>query len=142
MDAARCLSTITPDGAAWYPVPVRAAERRRLRSRLRALAPGTTVVLVDHRFGARRRSRRTARDGCVTVERELLAIPSVEDPAYAVEDAAPALRAFWRSFATVPPGEARGALAISAVCVLVAVLRPWAVIGAIVPGRFTIGRRQ
>jgi len=142
MDAVRCLSTVAPDGAAWYRVPSGPGERRRLEATLRALVGGTPVVLVDDRLGARRRSRRTARGGAVRVERELLAIPSADDPAYAVEDSAPALRAFWRSFVTVPPGQDRRALPISIVCVAVALLRPWPVLGALVPGRFTIGRRR
>jgi hypothetical protein len=100
------------------------------------------VVLVDDRPGARRRSRAAARCGDVAVERELLAIPSAAEPVYAVEDAAPALRAFWSSFVTVPPGEAGRALAISAGCRAVALLRPWPLLGAIAPGRFTIGHRR
>jgi hypothetical protein len=138
----RCLATVAPEGAAWYRVPRGSDGRRRLGSSLRALSPGTPVVLVDDRPGARRRSRAAARSGEVAVERELLAIPSAAEPVYAVEDAAPALRAFWHSFVTVPPGEARRALAISAACRAVALLRPWPVLGAIAPGRFTIGRRQ
>jgi hypothetical protein len=142
MDQATCLSAVAPEGASWFRIPAEADERRRLTTSLRALASGTPVVLVDDRPGARRRSRTMARDGAVAVERELLAIPSAADPVYAVEDVPAALRAFWRSFVTVPPGEAGRAPMISAAVRTVAVLRPWPILGAVVPGRFTIGHRR
>jgi hypothetical protein len=122
-------------------VPRGRGDRERTVDELRRLPSGTTVVLADATLGSRRRSRRLARSADVRIERELLAIPSVATPVYAVEDSPGAVESFWTCFATVPAGVSAPALPVAVAIRLVALLRAWALVGAAVPGRFTIGRR-
>jgi hypothetical protein len=142
MDAPDRLRHVVPASTTWVRVPSTRTERAETADRLRRMPPGTTIVLADPRPGSRRRSRVLARRSGVRIERELLAIPSVETPVYAVEDVAPAVASFWNSFVTVPAGVTASALPVTLAIRLVAVLRAWGLIGAIVPGRVTVGRRS
>jgi hypothetical protein len=141
MDDSGRLQHLFPAGTISVAVPARAFDRARAVDELRRLPRGTTVALADHRFGSRRRCRDLARRASIDVERELLAIPSIEAPDFVVDDVAPAVSAFWRAFVTVPPGVSTPALPMTVAIRIVALLRAWVFIGAVVPGRFTIGRR-
>lgn len=141
MDRGTGLRFVLPADAVRIDVPRARVARAGAIESLRALAPGTTVVLADARLGSRRRSRQVARGANVRIERELLAIPSVAQPVFAVEDAPGAVESFWTCFATVPAGVAAPALPVTAAIRLVTWFRAWALVGAAVPGRFTVGRR-
>jgi hypothetical protein len=141
MEASARLRYVMPADATWIDVPRTRAARRELGPRLRALPPGTTVVLADPAFGSRYRGRALARDANVRIERELLAIPSLRDPVFAVEDAPGPVESFWNCFATVPVGWAAPALPVSLAIRAVTMLKAWALVGVAVPGRFTVGRR-
>jgi hypothetical protein len=142
METAAPLRHLVPDTSVWIAVPRTRAERARTAEALRRLPRGSTVVLSDPRLGSRRRSRALARQGAMHVDRELLAIPSVAAPMFAVEDVAPAVASFWRCFVTVPAGVSAPALPVTLAIRLVTVLRAWTFVGAVIPGRFTVGRRS
>src|SRR5215203_5055429 len=73
---------------------------------VRALPAGTPVVLVDSRAASRGRLRRIARRLPITVERELIVLPTAGHPVVVLDDTRDAVRHFWRSVAAVPPGVA------------------------------------
>lgn len=106
---------------------------------VRCLRPGTAVCLVEDRPFARRRLRRVARESRLTVDRELVAVPTSRRPVVLIDDDEDAVRHFWTTVATVPPGLSRTALAAAACLRLVRML-PWSWTGAVAPGRVVIGR--
>jgi hypothetical protein len=112
--------------------------RRPRTAALRRLDPGTCVCLVEDRPLARRRLRRVVQQTGLSVERELVAVPTTQDPIVLVDDEESAVRHFWSSVATVPPGLARTALPAAAALRLTRLL-PWSWTGALVPGRIVIG---
>jgi hypothetical protein len=122
-------------------VPRTSFGRQRLRRSLRALPAGAHVVLCDVAPAFRGRSRRLASASGVAIEREYVAIPSLRRPLFILQDAPASARYFWTQVATVPPGVARYAGLMSAIVRLIALLAPWGLIGRIVPGRVTMGRR-
>lgn len=115
-------------------------EVRRLRvATLRALPPGTPVCLVLDAPGSRWLLRALARRAGVTVDRELIVVPSTRSPLLVLDDAAEPVARLWHGVATVPPGIARGWWA--ATMALHAARRmPWQWTGAVLPGRVVIGR--
>jgi hypothetical protein len=141
MDAEAGLRHLVPATSTWVVVPRTRAARERAADEMRRLPPGAPVVLADRRFGSRHRSRGLARLASVDVDRELLAIPSVDAPDYVVDDSAGSVAAFWRGFVTVPPGVTAPAPVVTFAIRAVDRLRAWSLVGAVVPGRFTIGRR-
>jgi hypothetical protein len=141
MDARVGLRHLVPSTSTWVDVPRSRATRGKTADEVRRLPPGAPVVLAARGLGCRRRSRALARLASVAVERELLAIPSVDAPDYLVEDDPGAVTGFWRSFVTVPPGAALTAPVISVAIRVVDVLHAWALVGAVAPGRYTVGRR-
>lgn len=105
------------------------------------LSPGEHLVLIDGRRLSARRLRQLALDAGLVVDRELVVLPDLNEPAFVVEDAVESMGWFWNSFATVPPGRARGSLLITATTRL-GRHRPlvgW--VGRLVPGRMVIAHR-
>ena len=141
MDARVGLRHLIPSTSTWIEIPRSRAARDRVADEVRRLPPGAPVVLADRRFGSRRRSRALARLASVDVDRELLAIPSVDAPAYVVDDDPRVVAGFWRGFVTVPPGIVASALAVTLAIRVVDVLHAWALVGLVLPGRYTVGRR-
>jgi len=84
MDARVGLRHLVPSASTWVEVPHTRAARERAADQMRQLPPGAPVVLADRRFGSRRRSRELARLAAVEVDRELLAIPSIDAPDFVV----------------------------------------------------------
>jgi hypothetical protein len=141
MEARVGLRHLVPSTSRFVAVPSSRAARDQAADEVRRLPPGTPVVLADRRFGSRRRCRDLARRASVDVERELLAIPSIDAPDFLVDDDASAVATFWRAFVTVPPRVDRSAAVLTLAIRIVDVLRVWALVGAVVPGRYTVGRR-
>ncbi|MGH3445761.1 MAG: hypothetical protein ACRDPB_10340 [Nocardioidaceae bacterium] len=129
-------------GAPWLALCVPGAVQLRdpSSSELRALPPGSAVVLVSDRPLSRRRLRASARRAGVVVERELIVLPSTAHPVAAVDDTGSAVRHFWQAVAAVPPGLALSA-APAALGLRLARAVPWRWTGAVAPGRVLIGRR-
>lgn len=110
------------------------------RAALAGLAPGTEVaVVVDGPF-ARRRLRRLAAEAGVTIDRELIVLPSTTHPVVVVDDVESAVQHLWRSVAAVPPGVCRTAPVASAALRL-AGRAPWSWTGGLAPGRVLVGVR-
>jgi hypothetical protein len=97
------------------------------------------VVLKDQRPFSRRRLRLAAARLGLVVEREFVVLPTLVRPMVVIDDTEPAVRHFWSSIATVPPGLVLTAVPASA---LLGVARhlPWRWTGAAAPGRVVIGR--
>jgi hypothetical protein len=111
------------------------------RGDLRRLPAGTAVRLVVDRPGARRRVRRVMRRAGLVVERELIAVPSTGRPVALIDDHPDAVRTFWWSVVTPPPGLCRGWLAATLLIGLGRRL-PWTWTGAVAPGRVVLGRKR
>jgi hypothetical protein len=141
MDAHVGLRHLVPSTSTWVEVPRSRAACDRAADAVRRLPPGAPVVLADRRFGSRRRSRALARLASIDVDRELVAIPSIDAPDYLVDDDPGALAGFWQGFVTVPPGVAIGAPVLTLAIRVVDSLRAWSLVGGVVPGRYTVGRR-
>lgn len=108
---------------------------------LQRLRWGTPVVLLTDTPFSRRRLRRLARRAGVCIDRELIAVPSTAASLVLVDDDESAVRHFWTSVATVPPGLTRSSAPATLLLLLVRVL-PWGLTGAVAPGRVLIGRRR
>jgi hypothetical protein len=109
--------------------------------RLRDLPPGDRVVLMSDRPLSRWTLRRTARRAGLSIERELVAIPSTRRPRVVLDDSPAAVRHLWTRVAVVPPGVA--ALAGGAELLLRAMRSaPPSWTGALAPGRLVVGRRD
>jgi hypothetical protein len=104
------------------------------------LKPDLPVVLIDQRPFSRRRLRRLARELSIEIEREFIVLPTLGRPIVAIDDTASAVRHFWTTIATVPPGLAISAVPASALLSLARRL-PWSWTGAAAPGRALVGRR-
>jgi hypothetical protein len=129
------------DMGPWHLLgPDRMVELRRpRRTALRPLPSGTPVCLVLDGVASRWRLRRLARRAGITVERELIAVPSTAAPLVIHDDAAEPVMRLWTSVATVPPGIARGWL-VATVGLRLAARLPWEWSGGLLPGRVLIGR--
>jgi hypothetical protein len=112
---------------------------RRAAARMRDLAPGTPVVLLDHRPGGRLRARLLAGTGVITVEREYVALPSLRKAIVLAEDTKDALRWAFRSLVTPPPGITWAHAPVDAA---VRFLRRHPLVaGWLIAGRVVVGRR-
>jgi hypothetical protein len=104
------------------------------------LKPDLPLVLIDQRPFSRRRLRRLALELSIAIEREFIVLPALGRPIVAIDDTEPAVRHFWATIATVPPGLAVSAVPASALLSLARRL-PWSWTGAVAPGRALVGRR-
>jgi hypothetical protein len=112
---------------------------RRAAARMRALTPGTPVVLLDHRPGGRLRARRLAGPRVITVEREYVALPSLRKAIVVAEDTTDTLRWAFRSLVTPPPGITWAHAPVDAA---VRFLRRHPLVaGWLIAGRVVVGRR-
>lgn len=132
---------VSPAGAVRVDLHRSLAERRASKQKVRDLSPGTPVVLFASAPGAIRRCRAFASDMGVELEREYLAFPSTDAPAYLVEDAPAPVRVFVSTVLVVPP---RAALStpIAAALSLLRAWKPWQVVRRIAPGRVAVGRKS
>lgn len=136
VDAA--LAVLVPTGT---PVVTVSGSRAASGVVLPLLEHGGQLVLLDGRRLSARRVRLLARDAGLVVDRELVVLPSLSEPAFVVEDSVESMRWFWNAFATVPPGRATGSLLLTAATHLGrhrALLR-W--VGRLVPGRMVLAHR-
>ena len=136
VDAAVAL--LVPPGT-----PVVTVDRTRPPSgtALPVLSAGERLVLLDGRRLAVRRLRRLARSAGLVVDRELVVLPSLGEAAFVVEDAPESLGWFWKAFATVPPGRARGSLLVTAATIAGRHRLVLARAGRLVAGRMMIAHR-
>jgi hypothetical protein len=111
---------------------------RSVAARLRALPPGTPVVLLDSHPGGRRRARRIAATGVMVVDREYVALPSLRRAIIITEDTSVALAWACRSLVTPPPGITWAHAAVD-VAVRLLRRRP-GVAAALAAGRVVVGR--
>jgi hypothetical protein len=107
---------------------------------VRAVAPGTPLVLVTDRRWGRQRLQRTARHAGLVIEREVLLLPSSSHTIVSVDEDADAVRHFWRSVAMVPPGVTWPSPAVTAALRLASVV-PWRWTGLVAGGHLLIGTR-
>jgi hypothetical protein len=108
---------------------------------LQRLPSGTSVALVTDRWLSRSRLRRRARLAGVTIERELIVVPTTTSPVMVVDDERTAVRHFWGSVAAAPPGVTWAHAPLTAVLLGMRTL-PWRWTGAVAPGRVLVGRRR
>lgn len=106
----------------------------------RALAAGTPVVLVAGAPGAGRRAGRVAARAGIRVEREYLALPSAERPAYLIEDARSSFRVFVDAVLGSPGQGVIGRIQDVAVA-LIRRTRPRRVVAMLGAGRVVVGKR-
>lgn len=105
------------------------------------VAPGTRVALVIPRAMGRGRARRTAADGGIVVDRELLVFPGTSRPWLVLDDAPGAVRTMWRRIAHVPPGLTHGTRSV-ALALQLARWTPPQLTGLRPPGRVLLGRAR
>jgi len=131
---------VSPAGAVRVNVPRSPAKRRASRRVVSDLLAGTPVVLVASAPRAIDRCRTFATEAGIELQREYLAFPTAEAPAYLVEDAPAPVRHFVSSILAAP---ARGAFSvlIDAGLRLLRGLGPLWLIRALAPGRVAVGRR-
>jgi hypothetical protein len=130
---------LAPKDAVVFPVTPGPLGARRLAERLRALTPGTPVILLDHRPGGRLRARRITATGMIRVERQYVAVPSLRRAIVVAEDTADCLRWASRSLITPPPGVTWVHAPLDAA---VRLLRRYpAMLGWLAAGRVVVGRR-
>jgi len=114
---------------------------RDVPRRLRGLPPGTPVVLTATGPGAARRCRAAAARSGVELEREFLAIPSVQAPGCLVENAPGPVRAFVRSVLVAPQDTRLGPIPDIALAVLRTLGSRW-ILRLVAPGRIAVGTRS
>lgn len=131
---------LVPPGAICLDVPRSKANRDLLRDRVLGLPSGTAVVLRDSAPVSRLRCRRFAAATAVQIQREYLALPSAS-PAFVVQDRPESVRFFFTTAVTVPSGITRFVGPATGLLWLLSLLAPWSLVGALVPGRLTVGRR-
>ena len=131
---------VGPTGAIRVDVPRSAAKRSASRRVVGDLPAGTPVVLVASAPGASDRCRTFAAEAGIDLQREYLAFPSAEAPAYLVEDAPAPVRLFVSSILVAPTRTAFSIL-IDAGLRLLRSLGPLWLIRALAPGRVAVGRR-
>ena len=102
-------------------MPRSAALRRSLEARIRALPPGTPVVLRATGVGSSGRMRRFAETAGVVLGSDYFGIPSASPPTCYVEDAAESFRYFFSDILALP----RGGLAASALVTTAKSLARW-----------------
>ena len=80
------------------------------------------------------------REARVEVQREYLAFPSADEPAYLVEDTPAAVLLFLRSALVAPPGS-RWATPLEAGFAVLRALGAWRLVRLLAPGRVIVGSR-
>lgn len=93
---------VTVRPAVAFHLPPGPSARRALAEEVRALPPDTPVVLCDRSRGRPGRCRRFARQAGVELQGEYLAIPSLRDPRYLVEDVVETLGYLRSELAVLP----------------------------------------
>lgn len=131
---------LAPENAVVIPVTPGPLGTRRLAGRLRALAPGTPVILLDHRPGGRLRARRISATGVICVDRQYVAVPSLRRAIVVAEDTADCLRWASRSLVTPPPGVTWVHAPLDAAVRLLR--RHPTTLGWLAAGRVVVGRRS
>jgi hypothetical protein len=131
---------LAPENAVVITVTPGPLGARRVAARLRALAPGTPVILLDHRLGGRLRARRITATDVFTADSQYVAVPSLRKAIVFAEDSADCLRWACRSLVTPPPGVTWAHAPMDAA---VRFLRRYpAVLGWLAAGRVVVGRRS
>lgn len=130
---------VSVPGAVLVPVGRSRTERRASQRAVASLPGGTPVVLTTSAPGAIRRCRSFASENGLELDREYLALPSAEAPAYLVEDAPATVAVFLESVLVAPPGVPFRAAVDLAVRVI-RVLRPWRLVRTAARGRVVVGR--
>lgn len=125
---------LTPVGT--HSVP--AQDLRRLSARF---APGTKVAVACNAPFSSVRLRRAARRAGVSVDRELIVLPSLSSPWVIVDDLEAPVQHFLRSIATVPPGLTFSMIPAT-LALAVARAVPWRWLGLVAPGRVLIGTKR
>jgi hypothetical protein len=131
---------VAPAGATRVELPRWRFARPVSGQGLRGLPAGTPVVLAAGAPGAGRRCKRAAARAGIALEREYLAFPSAEAPAYLVENAPAPMRVFVQTVLAVPPRSSL-ALPIQAVFSLLRRAGAWRLLGVLAPGHIAVGRR-
>jgi hypothetical protein len=129
-----------PPGATRVDVPWSRQARADAAAMLRRLPEGTPVVLAARAPFGIRRSRNLADRAGVCVDAEYLALPTVETPAFLVEDHPASISYFLQALLTAPPAGRLTSVLTPAVRVARAV-SPWRVVRLLSPGRVLVGRR-
>ena len=130
---------LAPVDAVIIEVPSVWLGARRAAARLRALTPGTPVVLLDHRPGGRLRARRMAATGLMIMDHQYVALPSLHTTIVLAEYTRDALRWALTSLVATPPGVTRAHAPVDAA---VRFLRHHPrLAGWFAGGRVMIGRR-
>jgi hypothetical protein len=114
---------------------------RAAADELRDLAPGVQVAICASGFGALRRVRKCARRAELVGRREYLAFPTVEAPAYLIEDSSSSVEYFFDTVATVPPGVATLEGAANVGLRALRVASRSRLLRALIPGRILVGSR-
>jgi Phosphotransferase enzyme family len=131
---------VSPPGSTRFQVPASAASRRRLRSRVRTLPPGASVVLSCAGLGARRRCRLFALEAGIEILREYIAVPSVESPTCYIEDSRSTLTYFFTELLTLPKGGAVIAAPLQTMKTIARTFFPATLVGSVAPIRIILGR--
>lgn len=105
---------------------------------VRRLPPGTPVMVADHRLLSRWRQARWR--SALSIEREVVVLPTLAHPVALVDVTPEAVQQFW-ALATVPPGITWAAVPASLVLMLARRL-PWSWTAALAPGRVVVGVRR
>jgi hypothetical protein len=130
---------VSPSGGVRVHVGRSRIERLASHRTVATLPAGTPVVLTSSAPRAIRRCRSFASQAGIALEREYLALPSAEAPAYLVEDAPASIAVFVESVLFAPPGVPFRAAVETAVRVVRA-LRAWRLVRAAARGRVAVGR--
>ncbi|MGH3472234.1 MAG: hypothetical protein ACRDPG_09355 [Nocardioidaceae bacterium] len=127
--------------ASWHvlcPADATVFDARDGAAPLRGRPVGCRVVVVDGRWGSRRRLRRLAQDAGVAISRELVLLPGRNAPAAVIDDSPDAVRLFWATVEASPGLRHPRATSLLAA---VAGRLPWFWTGVAAPGRVLIGTR-
>jgi hypothetical protein len=133
--------TVGPRGAVKTEAPRSRAGLKTVGDRLHELPPGTPVVLAAGAPWARRRCLALAEQAGILPEREYLAFPSAEAPAYLVEDSPATVALFVDSILVPPPRGGLSRLARLGVDLLRRSPRRASLLRALAPGRVVVGSR-
>ena len=131
---------VSPAEAVRVELPRSRRKRYASRHTVSELPVGTAVVLSASAPLAARRCRQFAADAGVELDREYLAFPTANAPAYLVEDVAASIRLFLKTVLVAPPGASWSA-PIGAVLGALRALNQWRLIRRIAPGRVAVGTR-
>jgi len=131
--------TVAPPGAVY--IDLGRASEPSWRCLGHDVERGTHIVLSASAPRAARRCRRFAAAAGIELEREFLAYPSAQAPAYLVEDVRVAVAQFAERCLVAPPRVPFAAVVDRGVA-LVRLLRAWWLVRLLAPGRVVVGRRS